>query len=262
MPIGSIALTVVGVLIYFGLAQRVLDRMRMTDRAALAFVGAMILGSFVDIRLSRRPDLVLNLGGGLLPVVLAGYLIATAGTAQERSRAVFASLVTASVVYFISKNVPSEPTEMRFLDPLYVFGLVGGLVAYLTGRSRRGAFVAGIMGVFLNDLLDYAALLQRGSQRGRIWIGGAGAFDGIVIAGLVAVLLAEIIGETRELLQGGPEAGEDRPPDLMMKSVSPEERPSATEPPAAPRKGPQAALDQSTPDRPSSDRSGERRDLP
>ena len=200
MPIGNIALTVVGVLIYFGLAHRVLDRMRMTDKAALAFVGALILGSFVDIRLARKPDLVLNIGGGLIPVLLAGYLIVTAGTAVERSRAVLGSLVTAVVVYFISKSVPSEPTEMRFLDPLYVFALVGGLVAYLTGRSRRGAFVAGILGIFLNDLIDYANLLQRGSQRGRIWIGGAGAFDGIVLAGLVAVLVAEIIGETRELL--------------------------------------------------------------
>jgi len=39
-----------------------------------------------------------------------------------------------------------------------------------------------------------------------VLIGGGGAFDAVVIAGLLAVLLAEFIGETREWLQGGPTA--------------------------------------------------------
>ena len=33
--------------------------------------------------------------------------------------------------------------------------------------------------------------------------GGAGAFDATVIAGVFAVVLAEVIGETREKIQGG-----------------------------------------------------------
>ena len=45
-------------------------------------------------------------------------------------------------------------------------------------------------------------------------IGGAGIFDSIVLAGLVAVLLAEILGETRERLQGGP-ATRGRDPELL-----------------------------------------------
>lgn len=49
MPVGMVALLVIGVLIYFGLAQRILDRMRLTDKQALLFIGAVIVGSFIDI---------------------------------------------------------------------------------------------------------------------------------------------------------------------------------------------------------------------
>ena len=38
----------------------------------------------------------------------------------------------------------------------------------------------------------------------RTAIGGAGVFDAMIVAGIIAVALAEIVGETRERLSGGP----------------------------------------------------------
>ena len=53
----------VAALVYFGLAHRVLDRMRLTDRQALLLIGLMLLGSFVDIPLLRNTvDLSINVG--------------------------------------------------------------------------------------------------------------------------------------------------------------------------------------------------------
>jgi hypothetical protein len=53
-------------------------------------------------------------------------------------------------------------------------------------------------------------------------IGGAGAFDVVVIAGIVAVMVAELVGETREKLQGGPVLGMHRPEGLyeFSKDIS------------------------------------------
>ena len=42
LPVGTIALLVVTVLVYFGLAQRLLDRMRLNDRTTLLIIGAMV----------------------------------------------------------------------------------------------------------------------------------------------------------------------------------------------------------------------------
>ena len=49
LPIGMIVLIVVSALIYFGLAQRVLDRMKLSDKGALIVVAALIVGSFITI---------------------------------------------------------------------------------------------------------------------------------------------------------------------------------------------------------------------
>jgi len=93
MPAGVILLLVIAILIYFGLLQRVLDRMRLTDSMAIIFIGLMVVGSFLpNIPLGR--GLSVNIGGGIVPVVLAIYLIVTADSNQERIRAIIASIIT------------------------------------------------------------------------------------------------------------------------------------------------------------------------
>jgi uncharacterized membrane protein len=210
-PLGTIVLIVVGVLIYFGLAHRVLDRMRLTDRAALGFILAMILGGFLNVTVARRPELVVNIGGSIVPLAIATYLVATADESKEKVRGVVAAIVTGGAVYALTKVINPEEQTM-LLDPIYIFSIAAGLIGYLAGRSRRAAFIAGISGIIIADLALWVELAIR-RQPGRAWLGGAGVFDSTVIAGLLAVLLAELVGETREKLQGGSRAIESRRED-------------------------------------------------
>lgn len=208
MPVGPILLTILIVLVYFGLLEGVLDRMRLTTRQALLLALTMLLGSAVEIDLA--PGLTINLGGGVIPLGLVIWLLVTADEWYEPVRAVAAGLVTAGAVYMIGRFFPpGEPTELNlfFMDAQYLYGLVGGLVGYSAGRSRRSAFCAGVLGVILADLAHYAGYLTAAPQRDIVtMIGGGGFQDTAVVAGVLAVLLAELIGETRELLQGGPAA--------------------------------------------------------
>lgn len=208
MPIGIIALLAAAILIYFGLAHRVLDRMRLNDRTALAFIVALIVGGFLNVTLIRAPELMLNIGGGLVPLALAVYLLVTADEAAERTRGTIAAVITGAALYALAKLLPAEPPVM-FIDTLYVVGIVAGVIGYIAGRSRRGSFVAGTVGVILADVFHYIELLIRRTP-GRTWIGGAGAFDAVIIAGIIAVVLAELVGETRERLQGGTDKTDER----------------------------------------------------
>lgn len=213
MPIGMITLLVIGVLVYFGIAQRILDRMRLTDKQALLFIVAIVLGSFVDIPVMSEPvSLTVNLGGAVFPALLAIWLIFSADETAERVRAVMASVLVAAAVYFGSLYLPYEPENM-FLDPKLIYGITAGLIAYLAGRSRRSAFIGGTLGIILSDLVHLATIVRLGIP-GTTAIGGAGAFDVVVIAGIVAVMIAELVGETREKLQGGPVLGPNRPEGL------------------------------------------------
>jgi len=49
MPVGIILLLIISILIFLGLAQRVLDRLGLTDRTALLFIAAMLVGAFYPI---------------------------------------------------------------------------------------------------------------------------------------------------------------------------------------------------------------------
>lgn len=66
VPIGTILLLIVSLLIYFGVAQRVLDKLRLSDKAALGAIAALIIGGFINIPLPGGPSIEasLNVGGG------------------------------------------------------------------------------------------------------------------------------------------------------------------------------------------------------
>ena len=88
------------------------------------------------------------------------------------------------------------------VDPNYVYGLAAGVIAYLLGRSRRAAFFAGVVGVLLADIAVAALNWSRGIDQ-TLHLGSAGALDAVVISGLLAVLLAEFIGEAIERMTTG-----------------------------------------------------------
>lgn len=199
---GLILLLVATVAIYLGLGQRLLDRMRLTDKQALFFLLAMVVGSFITVNLAPGGAISLNIGGGVVPLVLAVYLLATADTPAERWRGFLAAAVTAGLLYGLVKLFTFEFGQ-TFLDSVYIFGMVAGLSAYLIGRSRRAAFAGGVLGVLILDLLHLVEIRAKGLP-GRVAIGGAGIFDSLVLAAFLAVLLAELVGEARERLGGGP----------------------------------------------------------
>ncbi len=201
MPVGLILLLVVAVLIYFGLLHRVLDRMHMSDKFALIFIGAMILGTFLpDIPI--RPGLAINLGGGIVPIAVSIYLIVSSDTVKEKVRAVIASAIAGLAVYIASRILPAEPGTM-IMDPFIVFSIIAGVIAYVFGRSRRNAFIAGVLGVIISDIIYVFGVTTRPAVT---VIGGAGILDAAVVAGVIGVGLCELVGEASEKLHGGSRA--------------------------------------------------------
>lgn len=201
MSIGMILLVVVAVLALFGVLQRVLDRMRLKDWQALVVVAAIFVGGWIpDIHIT--PSIAFNIGGGLIPLALCVYLFVRAGTAKERWRSIGASVGGAVAVYLLGRFLPAE-AENTWIDPMYLYGIAAGIIAYVLGRSRRSAFIAGVMGIILADIAQAVINAVRGVPY-TINIGGGGMFDGIVISAVLAVAFAEIFGELRERMQGGP----------------------------------------------------------
>ncbi len=207
MSAGLILLAVAGILILFGAAQRVLDRLRLTDRQALVFTAAMFVGGLIpDVRIAQAFSF--NIGGALIPLILCVYLLSRAGSGWEVARTLIAAALTGAAIYYMGRLLPSEPEEMPF-DFNYLYGLAGGALAYLFGRSRRGAFVAGVLGAMIADVWSAIDVWMSGVNQPLV-LGGAGAADVIVISGLTAVLLAELVGEIIERMARGRQRDEKR----------------------------------------------------
>jgi len=172
--------------------------MRLSDRAALVIIGIMLVSTWLP-RLSLGM-VRFNAGGILVPLGITVYLIGTAGTLKEQLRAGLAIVAVTVSVLLLDWILPQEPGAM-FIDPMYAYGLVAGVIGYLAGRSRRSAFIGGMMGVLLADIV---VLIQQIPLTSTYNIGG-GIFDSALIAGVIAVGVAELVGETREFV--APDSG-------------------------------------------------------
>ena len=194
MSAGTTLLTIAAILVYCGLMQRVLDRMYLTDRQALLIIGTMLIGTL----LPNLPfDVVsINLGGAVIPLGICVFLFCKADESIERIRAVIGTIITAIGVLLLSTLLPAEP-ESLLVDPMWLYGLCGGVLAWLIGRSRRNAFICGIAGVLVADLITGICALLEGYSV-QIVLGGGGIADAAVISGVVSVLLCELLGETIE----------------------------------------------------------------
>ena len=196
-----IALTAV---VFLGFLERVLERMRLTRREALVILLAMLAASFIpDIPIYR--GLHINIGGALIPLGILIYLLWTTDTQKERMRGMATILVAAAAVYVLDKFLPLEPGFISFdLDPLYMPAIFAAVFAYLTGRSRRSAFIGAVGSVILLDIFAWVENLFMFPGVVPVILGGGGVLGAAVVAGVLAVFLAEIVGEIRERLQRGP----------------------------------------------------------
>lgn len=201
LPLGQILLLLLALLVYLGVTQRVLDRMRMTDKTAIILIILMLISSLIPPL--TMGNVAVNLGGALIPIGICLYLLFTANEKREKVRAVIASIGAAIGIILFDKILPIEPGALTFdLDPLFIPAVLAGGIAYGLGRSRRASFIAGVFGVLLSELVAIGENIMRGAVGIRWEIGGAGMLDAVLIAGVLAVVLAEVVGEIAERLDG------------------------------------------------------------
>jgi hypothetical protein len=127
-------------------------------------------------------------------------------------RSIIGIVVTTGVLYGVNKLYRFD-TARGIIEPQYLWAIIAGIIAYVAGRSRRLAFIIATLGIVAMDIVHIFEIGRAGLNV-PTRIGGAGVFDTVIIAGILAVLLAEIIGESREAMQGGP-ASKDRPAELI-----------------------------------------------
>jgi uncharacterized membrane protein len=137
------------------------------------------------LRHPGRTVLAVNVGGGVIPVLSAVFLLHHA--ALHPGVVVTAVGLVGLICRLASRPLPGVGIGI----PLFIPPLAAASCALLLDPANSAplAYVCGTMGVLLGaDLARLGEIRRMGAPVASI--GGAGTFDGIFLTGLVAVLLA------------------------------------------------------------------------
>lgn len=209
-------------LILVDLMSTALERLHLSRQVAALAVFAIIFGGLVNIpvyRLSRTEEqlvdlfgvygywgwfprlqrirretiIAVNLGGCVVPLLLAAWQVIQMTRINAANPWMLMTLIAAAsifVCYRVARPVEGIGIMMPgFAAPLTCVGLTWLLLPIDSPHRVSVAFVAGVLGPLVGaDLLHLKDITR--ISTGMLSIGGAGTFDGIVLSGVLAALLA------------------------------------------------------------------------
>jgi len=208
-------------LIQIGILQYVFESMGVSRRYMLTLLLLCLLGSYVNIPIGHLPGehmragevidffgvqyvvpivtesqgtvLAVNLGGAVIPFILSMYLIV-------KHRLFGESLIAVAIVTIVVHLMARPVRGVGIAVPIFIPPLITAIVAVSISRWDAAplAYIAGSLGTLIGaDLMNLNKVRDLGAPVASI--GGAGKFDGIFLTGVVAVLLAGILGGRRRV---------------------------------------------------------------
>lgn len=189
---------------FFHIVTAGLENLGLPPEAVLAVFVFMLLGSFINIPLGKRKlievershffglfkkreliahGLSINVGGALIPLILALYFLFRVPLQQT----LIATALMALLSFKLARVVPGKGITLPFLIP----PLFAVVFAYILAPDMAApvAFTSGVLGVLIGaDMLNVPRVMREGP--GMLSIGGAGVFDGIFLIGIISALLA------------------------------------------------------------------------
>lgn len=193
----SVSLWIVSViilLIMFGVGQRILDDLRLSDKAALLILISICIGIVIPpIWIGKY--FCFSIGGFLIPFALSIYLLISCGK-RDLIRAVIGTILVAGIIYALEWILPADPEEV-VIDNMYIYGVVAGIVAYALGRSRRNAFISCLFGITLAQLVQWIINVCM-DNKSILGLGVGGAFSTYIVAIIISVALSEFLGRCFE----------------------------------------------------------------
>ena len=203
------------ILIEVGILGYAYQRVGIKPRYVFALLLFSLLGSYINIPIYQLPAetlhpggqvtffgvqhvipfvtdgpatiIAVNLGGAVIPALLSIYLLV-------KNRLFLRGLLGIVIVTVIVHHVAYPVHGIGIAEPIFMPPLAAAVVALLISRRLAPAlaYISGSLGTLIGaDLLNLKNLQGLGAPI--VSIGGAGTFDGIFMAGILAVLLASLM---------------------------------------------------------------------
>lgn len=195
MSTSFIILSIIILLVMFGVGQRILDSLRLSDRSALLILFSICIGLIIP-PIWIGEYFCFSIGGFLIPLALSVYLLISCGWSRDLVRSIVGTVIVAGLVYALEWVLPANPEEM-IIDNMYVYGVVAGVVAYVLGRSRRNAFISCLFGLTLASVVQWIINFATGTPS-ILGLGVGGAFGTYIVSIVISVAISEFLGRAFE----------------------------------------------------------------
>jgi len=203
------------IMVQIGLLSHVYTALGLRPWTVLLVLFGSLLGSYVNLPIATLPGervvsrevveimgipflapvavdwpgtvLAINVGGAVIPILLSVYLLTRYGLWGP---GVIAVAVVAVVVHQLAKPIPGVGISV----PTLISPLLAAFVALVLSRRYAAplAYIGGGIGVLVGaDLMNLGLLRSIGAPVASV--GGAGAFDGVFLSGVIAVLLTSLV---------------------------------------------------------------------
>lgn len=194
MTIGLVLLTVVAILIFFGLSDKYFKNLGISPWIGFVLALALIIGAVIP-NVNIGSSFVMNLGGFIVPIIGMVVLAIFIGWNVDLLRMMFSVIVIAAVAVATRTIILPDTTGMILAASLVV-GFIGGTVAFLITGSRLGTLASVMGGVVLGDVItNFIYVFGIG---GYVYsVGTRGVFDSLIIAIVFGALLLEAVASAR-----------------------------------------------------------------
>lgn len=196
MSVSLVIITILILAVMFGAGQRILDQMRLNDKQALLILVLICIGIIIPpIYITK--NFCFSIGGFLIPFGICVYLLISCGWSRDLLRAIVGTILVAGFCLLAEWVLPADPEEM-IVDPMFIYGIIAGIVAYTLGRSRRNAFISACLGISLAMVVQFIINQSSGLSSTVLGLGVGGAFGTLIVSIIISVALAEFLGRSFE----------------------------------------------------------------
>ncbi len=130
-------------------------------------------------------QLAINLGGAVIPVLVAFYLL------WRMPSTIVVAIIGIALVSIVTHQVARPVQGVGIVTPAFLAPVAAAFYAILVPSAQPFivAYTSGVLGALIGaDILNLGRIADLGAPVASI--GGAGTFDGVFLSGILAVLLA------------------------------------------------------------------------
>ncbi|HEX3999212.1 MAG TPA: DUF1614 domain-containing protein [Pirellulales bacterium] len=222
-------------MVEIGILRYAYEKIGITRRSAFLLLLLSLFGSYVNIPVARFPPehvesdkdvwfagmhyiipavqdwpgtiIAINVGGALIPTLLSLYLVV-------KNSIYIRSVIGVAAVAWIVHQFAQPVKGLGISVPMYVPPIAAVVTAMILSWRNAAplGYIVGSLGTLIGaDLMNLERVRGLGAPVASI--GGAGTFDGVFLAGIIAVLLAPTVSHTISKTTQTPEqTAEPEPP--------------------------------------------------